>query len=81
MKSNTPIALHMLCPGQSARIQSLHCDAALQRRLLELGFIEHTVVRCLYQGSCGSPIAFCVRGAVIALRATDAAKITAYRCD
>ncbi len=68
--------LNCLQPGETGQVQRVCCAGALSRRLLELGIAENTPVRCLYRGPCGSPIAFCACGTVIALRATDAAEIT-----
>lgn len=80
MKLIKMTTLDTICPGQRACVESLHCAAGLHRRLTELGFIENTELQCLYRGPCGSPIAFYVRGAVIALRACDATKISAHLC-
>lgn len=80
MELTTTTTLNTLCPGQRAIVASVRCAGRLQRRLTELGFIEDTELLCLYHGPGGSPIAFCVRGAVIALRACDAEKILVRRC-
>lgn len=75
MKAENIRTLDSLRPGESACIASLCCGGSLRRRLMELGMVERTPVRCLYRGASGSPIAFCIRGTVIALRAVDAAEI------
>ena len=45
------------------------------RRLGELGLVAGTRVRHLYTAPAGSPMAFSIRGAVIALRREDARNI------
>ena len=39
--------------------------------LLDLGLVEGTQVRCLQKSPAGDPIAYDIRGAVIALRSDD----------
>lgn len=46
------------------------------RRLGELGLVPGTSVRHLYTAPAGSPMAFSIRGAVIALRTQDCRRIT-----
>ena len=50
-----------------------HDDSKMQRRLLDLGFCEGTVVKKVLISPQGDPIAYKVRGATIALRNADAA--------
>ena len=64
-----------LSDGATAEIRSIWLGGAMRRRLLELGLIPGTRVRCLLRAPSGSPIAFEVRGAMIALRRGDAAQI------
>ena len=67
--------LSALAAGQTARVAEVRVEGALRRRLFDLGLIPQTVVtqRCTAPG--GSPIAFLVRGAAIALRRCDASHI------
>ena len=48
---------------------------AMRRRLLELGLVPGTRAECLLRAPSGSPAAYLVRGAVIALRQCDAARV------
>ena len=41
----------------------------------DIGLIDGTRVECLRKASCGDPVAYLIRGAVIALRNEDAKKI------
>ena len=67
--------LTCLNEGDSAFISSLHTMGRMRRRLLDLGLIEGTRVRCTQKSPCGDPVAYSVRGAVIAIRNEDARKI------
>ena len=52
-------------------------EGALRRRLFDLGLIPGTFISCRCVAPAGSPMAFTVRGAAIALRRCDAAQILA----
>ena len=75
----TLVELHTLAVGDCARVETLHTSGSMRRRLLDLGFVENTIVKCVGKAPCGNPIAFCVRGAVIALRVADCRKILVRR--
>ena len=75
----TSVGLHTLAVGDCATIETLHTSGNIRRRLLDMGFVENTVVICVGKAPCGDPIAFCVRGAVIALRVADCQNILARR--
>ncbi len=64
-----------LRPGESARVGALLVEGALRRRLLDLGLVRGTVVKCVGKSPAGDPSAYLIRGAVIALRAGDSAMI------
>lgn len=54
--------------GQRAKVSAIKFDGAVRRRLMDLGMIEGTEVRSLYKSPAGNPVAYMIRGAVIALR-------------
>ncbi len=62
------IALNQLPIGKKAHVSQLISDGALRRRLLDLGIIDGTEIQPLYKSPSGNPIAYLIRGAVIALR-------------
>ena len=68
--------LNDLRPGQFALVKALHSTGGIRRRLQDIGLIENTLVECLGVSPGGDPAAFCVRGAVIALRAEDSRNIS-----
>lgn len=69
------IPLSRLPTGQRAVVIKLACSEELCRRLEDLGMLEGTEIRCLHRSPAGSPSAYELRGAVIALRREDAAEI------
>ena len=61
--------------GRSADVAQMDAPGPMGRRLLDLGFTEGTRVQCMYAAPSGEPRAYLVRGAVIALRREDAARV------
>ena len=49
--------------------------AAIRRRLLDIGLVEGTDVSCLQKSPAGDPVAYLIRGAVIAIRSEDSSQI------
>ena len=68
-------SLNMLNVGEQALVDSLDFQSANRRRLQDIGLIDGTRVECLRKAACGDPVAYLIRGAVIALRNEDAKKI------
>lgn len=54
--------------GKKCRVKKLICNGLIRRRLLDLGLIDNTVVESLQKSPSGDPVAYLIRGAVIALR-------------
>jgi ferrous iron transport protein A len=69
------VTLDRLSPGSFGRVKTLNAGGAVRRRLLDLGLIAGTVVEALRKSPSGDPTAYQIRGAVIALRAEEAARI------
>ena len=69
------IPLNTLPLGHSAKVKELTSDGSIRRRMLDLGLILDTVVEALLKSPAGDPVAYGIRGAVIALRGEDASKI------
>lgn len=61
--------------GQSAHIYKLDSDFTIKRRLQDIGLIEGTHVKCVLKSPFGDPVAYQIKGAVIALRNEDSDKI------
>ena len=65
MADSANISLSALRDGQQARVAALHLSGGMRRRVQDLGLVPGT----------GDPIAYRIRGAVVALRKCDAAQI------
>lgn len=61
--------------GVKCKVVKLTAEGAIRRRFLDLGLINGTEVIGLSKSPSGDPIAYLIRGAVIALRSEDASKI------
>lgn len=68
---NEPIYLSELQPGEHATVCALRATGSMRRRLLDIGLVENTEVECLGRSPGGDPVAFLIRGAVIAIRLID----------
>jgi len=64
-----------LSPGSVCQIVSLELSGPLRRRILDLGIVPGTLIRCIRRGPSGDPTAYLVRETLIALRSDDAAQI------
>ena len=71
------LRLSQLCQGQTAVVKEIFLNGEMRRRVYDLGLIPGTCVKRLHAAPAGSPIAYAVRGAVIALRRCDAQHIAA----
>ena len=72
-KKNIP--LNELKVGQRGTVSQLLSDTSMRRRLQDIGLIEGTKVECIQKSPSGDPIAFLIRGAVIALRPEDSSSV------
>ena len=77
MQQRIPLAA--IAPGETVRVAEIRVEGALRRRLFDLGLIPQTPVSCRFAAPAGSPMAFTVRGAAIALRTADAQEIFVER--
>ncbi len=69
------IPLSELPVGQKANVAFLKTDGAARRRILDLGVIDGTEIKPLYRSPSGNPVAYLIRGTVIALRAEASGEI------
>lgn len=70
-----PASLAGLADGQICYVNTIELTGLFRRRVFDLGIVPGTRVECVLRSPSGNPIAYCVRGAVIALRSEDAARI------
>ncbi|HCR44455.1 MAG TPA: ferrous iron transport protein A [Ruminococcaceae bacterium] len=69
------ITLDKLPLGEAARVKSLMSRGQERRRMLDLGIVGGTKIKPLYKSPSGNPVAYLIRGAVIALRSDVSDKI------
>lgn len=69
------ISLKEMQPGQKARIKKILSSGSMRRRLLDIGLIKGTKIECVGKSPAGDPLAFYIRGAVIAIREEDCRNI------
>ncbi len=74
------IPLSCLRQGDVCELRSIRLQGGMGRRLRDLGMIPGTKIRCAFIAPAGSPMAFWIRGAMIALRREDCRHIAVARC-
>ena len=75
------ISLSEMQPGQRARITELTASGSIRRRLLDIGLVEGTEIKCVGKSPAGDPAAFYIRGAIIAIRSEDGSNVIAEVTD
>ncbi len=69
------ITLKELDIGEFGMIREILFQGRERRRMLDLGFVIGTVVEAVQKSPPGDPVAYYLRGTVIALRNDDAANV------
>jgi Fe2+ transport system protein FeoA len=67
--------LSALKPGSSALIDQLMLDGEERRRLMDLGLVPGTHITAEFRSALGDPVAYRVRGTLIALRKAQSSQI------
>lgn len=67
--------LDMLKKGERCRITEVCAEGSLKRRFYDIGLTEETIVEYALTAPSGDPVAYVIRGAVIAIRKEDAEKV------
>lgn len=67
--------------GDICRVTEIQANGFVQRRMLDLGIIEGTKMEVLHKSPFGDPVAYLIRGTVIALRKEEAEQIIAVAAD
>jgi len=78
MTADAPVrTLADLRPGRGSTVLGLSpaCQGSQRRRLLDLGVVRGTRIDAVFRSAAGDPIAYRIRGALIALRREQAAWI------
>lgn len=65
------LTLNDISVGQSATIYKLNSIGNMRRRLLDIGLVDNTKIKCIGKNASENMKAFLIRGAVIAIRTDD----------
>jgi ferrous iron transport protein A len=68
---NITTTLDKLEKGKRGKVVSLFSKDHMRRRLQDIGLIVGTEVECVQKSPMGDPIAYLIRGAVVAIRTED----------
>lgn len=74
MKSQS-MPLSQLPFGKRGVVRELRAETSSRRRLLDLGLVAGTPVETVLRSPAGNPMAYEIRGALIALRNAEAGQI------
>lgn len=69
------MSLDQMNIGEEAVVSKLNVMGSMRRRLLDIGLIEGTKVECVMKSPSGDPVAYFIRGTLIALRHDDSRNI------
>ena len=61
--------------GEKGIIKKIEANENIKRRLLDIGLINGTQVECVLKSPFNDPMAYLIRGAIIAIRKNDCNKI------
>lgn len=73
------MTLSDLHPGEIGIVKTITTKGPMRRRMLDLGLVPGTKVQMLFTSPVGNPIAYTIRGAVIALRQDAANHVVVQR--
>lgn len=73
--NETAKTLSSLEEGAKGRVSGILIEGSMRRRLQDIGLVEGTPVICLKKSPSGDPVAYLIRGAVIALRGQDSSRV------
>ena len=65
-------------PGETVTISRILSEKHIRQRLLDLGFVDGTSIKCVLKQRNGEIAAYLVRGTTIALRKEDAQRIVVF---
>ncbi len=79
VKMENNISLNKINLNKKYIIEKVLLDEHTKKRIYDLGMIENTIIEAVYKSPFNDPIAYLVRGAIIAIRNKDAEKIIVRR--
>lgn len=76
---NNEISLSKVNLNEEYVIIKILLDDNIKQRIYDLGLIENTIIKAVYKSPFNDPVAYLVRGAIIAIRNKDADNIIVRR--
>ena len=76
---NNKIPLNKINLNENYLIEDILLDENTKQRIYDLGLIENTIIKAVYKSPFNDPVAYLVRGAIIAIRKKDADNIIVRR--
>lgn len=73
--NNRQIKLSQTKVGDKCKVISLLCTGLSRRRMLDLGLIPGSYIEVVRKSPLGDPVAYNIRGALIALRKEESSQI------
>ncbi|MDD3821718.1 MAG: FeoA family protein [Bacilli bacterium] len=73
--AHSNIPLSKLLVNERGKVKDILLKGRIRRRLLDLGLITDTAIETLQKSPFGDPIAYLIRGTVIALRSEISSQI------
>ena len=76
---NNEISLSKVNLNKEYVIIKILLDDNIKQRIYDLGLIENTIIKAVYKSPFNDPVAYLVRGAIVAIRNKDADNIIVRR--
>lgn len=76
METNEKRTLADLPPGRRGIVKAVEGRGIIRRRLLDLGLTPGAVVEAIRKSPAGDPVAYEIRGAVVALRLEEGENVS-----
>lgn len=73
--------LDTLTIGETGYVEWIESKGSIRRRLLDIGLIPGCKIKCVLKSPSQDPIAYLIRGAIIAIRKEDAKEIIVKKVD
>lgn len=67
--------------GEIGYVESIETEGSMRRRFLDIGLTPGCKVQCVLTNPNQNPIAYLIRGAIIAIRKEDASSIIVKRVE
>lgn len=67
--------------GRLAEVIGIKAEGLIRNRLLDLGVVPQAMVQAIRRSPAGDPVAYKIRGAIIALRSEESRQITVRLID